>query len=284
MVLGRGNGLTGFLASVASLDEAILAVELGADIIDLKDPASGALGAWPLEALREASRRCGEAVLSATVGDLPMQPELLADAAAAVAETGVTFVKIGFFAGGDHAACTTSLAGLAHRGVRLVAVMMADQAPDFALLPKLAAAGFAGVMLDTADKKAGGLRAHQGDAALRGFLGAVKAAGLLAGLAGSLGLADIPALLALRPDYLGFRGALCGGDRAKALDPAAFAAVRAAVRCSLPPASLQQSAGDRVRRASFNGQDPVQLLRQAGVPPQAVPRCSPAALARFGRR
>ena len=255
MVLGRGNGLTGFLASVASLDEAILAVELGADIVDLKDPASGALGAWPVAAIREASRHCGEAVLSATVGDLPMQPELLADAAGAVAETGVTFVKIGFFAGGDPAACATALARLAREGARLVAVMMADQAPDFGLLPKLAAAGFVGAMLDTADKKAGGLRAHQGDAALRGFVGAAKAAGLIVGLAGSLGLADIPALLALRPDYLGFRGALCGGDRAKALDPVAFVAVRDAVRCSFPPASLQQSAGDRVRgpQISRNG-------------------------------
>ena len=33
--------------------------------------------------------------------------------------------------------------------------------------------------------------------------------GLLTGLAGSLEAADVPRLLLLAPDYLGFRGALC---------------------------------------------------------------------------
>ena len=56
-----------------------------------------------------------------------------------------------------------------------------------------------------------------------------RAAGLLTGLAGSLTTADIPPLAALGPHYLGFRGALCRGDRTAALDPAAFAAVRRAV-------------------------------------------------------
>ncbi|MGZ8249348.1 (5-formylfuran-3-yl)methyl phosphate synthase, partial [Methylomagnum sp.] len=37
--------MTGLLASVANLDEARLVAESGADIIDLKNPAAGALGA-----------------------------------------------------------------------------------------------------------------------------------------------------------------------------------------------------------------------------------------------
>ena len=46
-----------------------------------------------------------------------------------------------------------------------------------------------------------------------------KAAGLIVGLAGSLQARHVPSLLALQPDLLGFRGALCrGGDRAKPLD------------------------------------------------------------------
>ena len=41
------------------------------------------------------------------------------------------------------------------------------------------------------------------------FVTQAKTRQLLCGLAGSLRLADIPALMSYQADYLGFRGALC---------------------------------------------------------------------------
>ena len=219
--------MTWLLASVRDLAEAELAWAGGAELVDLKDPDRGALGAWPAIELHRAVARLGaRAVLSATTGDLPMEPAGLVAAARATAASGVAYVKLGFFKGGDHAACAQALAAVAADGARLVAVLMADQGPDLGLLPRLAAAGFAGVMLDTADKGRGGLRRHLDAATLARFVAQAQAVGLLCGLAGSLTLADIPALAALGPDYLGFRGALCHGDRTGALDPAALAEVR----------------------------------------------------------
>ena len=56
-------------------------------------------------------------------------------------------------------------------------------------------------------------------------------AGLLAGLAGRLKVADIAGLVGCGADYLGFRSALCAaGERRAPLDERAFAAVRAALR------------------------------------------------------
>jgi (5-formylfuran-3-yl)methyl phosphate synthase len=211
----------GLLASVATPEEAALALALGADILDLKRPAAGALGAWPVAELRAAVARFGGGIpLSATIAE-------------AVAETGVGYVKVGIFAGGggggDPRACVAALAPLAARA-RLVAVLMADQRPDLGLLPRLAAAGFAGAMLDTAGKRDGGLRRHLPDGELARFVAAARAEGLLCGLAGSLGLGDVAPLAALGPDYLGFRGALCGGGRREdALDPESFRSVREAV-------------------------------------------------------
>jgi uncharacterized protein (UPF0264 family) len=220
----------GLLASVATLGEAAQALELGVDILDLKDPAAGALGAWPLAALPAAVRlAAGRVPVSATVGDLPMEAALLARAARATAATGVDIVKLGFFARGDQRELALELAPVAGDGIRLVAVLMADREPDLELAPALAAAGFHGVMLDTADKAAGGLRRHLDDMQLRAFVTLARRHGLLTGLAGSLRLADIAPLARLRPDYLGFRGALCGGDRTAGLDPAAAAAVRRAL-------------------------------------------------------
>ena len=216
-----------FLASVADLDEAAVAAAAGADIIDLKNPRRGALGAWGIEGVRRAVAELGgERPMSATIGDLPMQPEILLDAAAAVGAAGVDYVKVGFFKGGDHERCAAALGRLRHRRV---AVLMADQNPDLSLLETLAAAEWAGVMLDTADKAAGGLLAHISLSEISRFLALARAHGLFAGLAGSLRLADIGLLAAMGPDYLGFRGALCSGGRAGRLDPAACGAVRQAV-------------------------------------------------------
>ncbi|HYD65583.1 (5-formylfuran-3-yl)methyl phosphate synthase [Azospirillum sp.] len=224
--------MTRLLASVADLDELALAAAGGADILDLKDPTAGALGAWPLERIAEAVALVRARPLSATIGDLPMDP---ARVAARVAEThalGVDFVKIGLTPDGDPAGCITALAAQAHHGVRLVAVLFADLWPDFRLLDAVARAGFAGAMLDTAGKVSGALLRHKDLGTVARFVVDAHRLGLLTGLAGSLTLADVPALLPLGPDYLGFRTALCaGGNRRGVLDPAALAAVR----LSIPP-------------------------------------------------
>ncbi|MEP9351214.1 (5-formylfuran-3-yl)methyl phosphate synthase [Xanthobacter sp. KR7-225] len=229
----------GLLASVATLTEMAQAIAGGADIVDLKDPARGALGAWRTADLAAAVVRWralppGAPPLSATVGDQPLEPGALAAAAARVAATGVPLVKIGFALGPETgaealAACLAALAPLA-RAHRLVGVLFADLRPDLALVPRFAQAGFAGIMLDTADKTAGSLRRHLDDRALAGFLSAARAHGLMSGLAGSLTRADAAPLAALGPHYLGFRGALCATGRTGALDPARLAAVRAALR------------------------------------------------------
>ena len=86
-------------------------------------------------------------------------------------------------------------------------VIQIDTAPhDFSFV---ADAGAYGVMLDTADKAKGSLRTILEDHELAAFTDVARSCGLMTGLAGSLQLTDIPPLLKLEPDYLGFRGALC---------------------------------------------------------------------------
>ena len=104
------------LASVATLAEVDLALAAGADLIDLKDPEAGALGAWPRAQLTQAVERvAGRRPVSATVGDLPPDASAMAAAAKATGATGVDIVKLGFFAGADHRAgpALSPLAGAA---------------------------------------------------------------------------------------------------------------------------------------------------------------------------
>jgi uncharacterized protein (UPF0264 family) len=175
----------------------------------------------------------GRRPVSATVGDLPPDPEALASAALATAEAGVDIVKLGFFPGGDHHRVARELTPVAAGGVALVGVLMADHDPDHDIVSALAAAGFRGVMLDTADKAAGGLLRHQEPAVLAQFVARARRWGLLSGLAGSLTLADIAVLAPLGPDFLGFRGALCPQGRSTKLDPGRLRAVRVEIGCDL---------------------------------------------------
>ena len=222
--------MTALLASVKSAEEAALALAGGADVIDLKDPSRGALGALPTPIIAEAVVHVGgRRPVSATAGDLAMLPEIVTGAVERIAATGVDFVKLGLFPDGDARACLKALGQRSGDGAPLVAVLFADRSPDLGLIEVAAGEGFVGIMIDTAGKRSAALSSHLTQDQLRAFVERTHRAGLFVGLAGSLSLADIEPVLRLRPDYLGFRGALTRGGRDAALDPGALDAVRRAI-------------------------------------------------------
>ena len=223
--------MTMMLASVRSLDEALIALDGGADLIDLKEPSRGALGALDHAAVRICVQAIdGRRPVSATIGDLPsMDPQSMTAAVERMAATGVDFIKIGFFSHPQAFDCATALSKLTSRA-RLVAVLFADETYDLALVDELAGNGFSGAMLDTAHKTGKTLRDWRTENELEEFVTRGRNRQLLTGLAGSLRREDIPQFLAIGPDYLGFRGALCrNGNRGQVLDQEAFAAIRAAI-------------------------------------------------------
>lgn len=221
------------LASVTTPQEARLAMAGGADVIDAKDPARGALGALDSTTLRAIRAVVtGSIALSATTGDLPVdQPELIINEVARVAATSVDIVKIGFFGPAPAAPLIAALAAHhdeAHAYGRRVAVLLADRAPDWNIVARLPAAGFSGVMLDTEDKASGALLDVVSLGEIETFIAGARSAGLFAGLAGALRLRHIPEVRALEPDVVGFRGALCRHeDRTARLDLEAVRQVRA---------------------------------------------------------
>jgi dihydroneopterin aldolase len=206
-MIGTAAASTRFLVSVRSAEEAQVALDGGADIVDAKEPASGALGAVAPEAIEAILQAVGgRRPVSATIGDCDLDDA--APRVIAAARTGVDYVKVGLF-DAPSASALKALERCASDGVRLIAVLFADRAPDWSVMTALAGAGFAGVMLDTADKARGALRNHLGERDLAQFLARARMHGMMAGLAGSLQAGDVPALLPLRPDIVGFRGALC---------------------------------------------------------------------------
>ena len=218
--------MTLFLASVRDPAEAEIALLAGADVIDIKDPAQGALGAVdPCTSMAIVSAVAGRRPVSATIGDVPMEPARILEAVADRVALGVDFIKIGLFPGSDPRGCLAALRPLMAR-TPLVLVLFVDAMPAFDAVAAAAAIGATGIMLDTAEKTFGSLRTNLVARDLSAFVAHAKAHGLMVGLAGSLAGEDVAPLLGLHPDLLGFRGALCRGSRNAALDPGACAAIR----------------------------------------------------------
>jgi|SRR5579875_181824 dihydroneopterin aldolase len=220
--------MTLMLASVTSPAEAEAVWSGGADIIDVKDPAKGALGALDAKVVAGIVRAVGKRkpVSAAAGSSFGAPPQGLMDCVAAMAAAGADYVKIGFSPDGTSADCVRALAAHA-KNTKLVGVLFADCMPDLAFLALMARHGFAGAMLDTAKKGAGRLLDHMDIAALDQFIGRCRENRLMAGLAGSLEAPDVPRLLPLEPDYLGFRGSLCEGHkREAAIDLSAVRMIR----------------------------------------------------------
>lgn len=221
------------LASVTSVAEAELCLQAHVDVIDCKNPLKGALGALDHATIRSiVAHVSSRAPVSATIGDLACQPSVIVPAVTRVAATGCDIVKIGFLPGGAPGDVIDALAGadLGPR-VKLVAVLFADLNPEpFEIMTRLSGAGFSGVMLDTADKFNGALPQVMEQRALAEFVASTRANGMFSGLAGSLREEHIVELASMRPDVLGFRGALCKrSNRAAGLDAEAVMRVRRAI-------------------------------------------------------
>jgi len=202
--------MTKFLASVSNPDEAVSVLTAGADIIDIKDPRRGALGAVNIELTKEIVRQIsGQVMISATIGDLPMVADKISGAINTMHTTGVDIIKVGIFTSSVPAEIFQVIKHHTKSGCRIVLVFFADLKPELQDFSVLSEAGIYGIMLDTADKTKGSLRTIMNNDELDEFVKQAQSSGLLTGLAGSLKLVDIQPLLKLRPDYLGFRSALC---------------------------------------------------------------------------
>jgi (5-formylfuran-3-yl)methyl phosphate synthase len=87
--------MTRTLASVANAAEAGVVLQLGADVVDLKDARRGALGAVSLDIARQAiAAVAGRSETSVALGDPPYDEETLLAGARALAAMGVNYVKL----------------------------------------------------------------------------------------------------------------------------------------------------------------------------------------------
>jgi uncharacterized protein (UPF0264 family) len=232
------------LVSVANAVEARAAVEGGADLIDAKDPLTGALGMVTLSVLRRIHAVVGgRRVVTAALGDAALERTIEHDALQ-YGSVGVGFVKIGFAGITDITHVERCLAA-AVRGVRasaphpcsVVAVAYADtggltSVDPSALVHAAARAGATGVLLDTAHKHGPGLVRLVSPKTLTEWVALAHGAGLIAAVAGKVTADDLPCLFETGADIVGVRGAACENGRAsRVIERNVRALARATLTC-----------------------------------------------------
>jgi uncharacterized protein (UPF0264 family) len=227
------------LVSVVDASEARLALAGGVDVVDVKNPAEGSLGAPAPGVIADVRAALpAELPLSAAIGDLPCLPGTAALAALGAARSGAAYVKLGLWGAettGEAAAALRAAQDAVAGEAAVVAVAYADaervrrrplSPPE--LVAAARRAGVGGCLLDTAVKDGRGLLSWIGATALAELVSEAHDAGLEIALAGELRAEDLPAIRATGADIAGVRSAACRhGRRAAALDPERVARLRA---------------------------------------------------------
>ena len=229
------------LVSPMNMEEAHAALAGGADILDVKNPKEGSLGAnfpWVIRSVADLAR--GKVPVSATIGDMEFKPGTASLAALGAASSGADYVKAGLLGVKTSDQAEEMLKAIV-RAVkdldpkkRVVASGYSDYLRVGSISPMLlpAAASEAGadvVMVDTAIKDGKPTFDFMGEKDLADFIELGHSNDLEVALAGSIGFPHLETLLRLQPDIIGVRGIVCGGDRRSAVKEELVVKVKSAL-------------------------------------------------------
>jgi (5-formylfuran-3-yl)methyl phosphate synthase len=219
------------MISVVSSEEASAALSGGADILDIKNPAEGSLGANFPDIIREIRALAPRTVqVSAAIGDMPNLPGTAALAALGAASCGVNYVKVGLL-GPKNVDQAIYLLRAVKRAVSnypntaVIAAGYADGQRAGTLEPKLLPsiarkAEMTGCLLDTFVKDGRRLFDFLNAETLHALADEAHAANMIFALAGSLQREDLLIARDLGADIVGIRSAVCHeGRRSGPLDP-----------------------------------------------------------------
>ena len=229
------------LVSVVSAEEALSALAGGADIIDVKDPGEGSLGAPAPRVLADVIRAVdARAPVSVALGDLPDLPHTAALAARGAALSGAAYVKVGLRGVRELDRAVAVMRAVADAvdpttGTAVIAAAYADAgaldppalAP--AHLPALVQrTGIAGALVDTFVKDGRGLYGWLSESELAELVTSTHRAGAIFTVAGQLRRGELCRVAA---DVVGVRSAVCrDGERTAELRTELVAAAVAELR------------------------------------------------------
>lgn len=212
------------LVSIINREEAINAINGGTDILDIKNPKEGSLGAnfpWVIKSISEEVHEIAKDVeISATIGDAPYKPGTMALAALGCTVSNVDYVKVGLFDTSTESQAVEVMKAVSkavkdyNSDVKVVCAGYSDsyriKSVHPSAIPNIAIDSEADIaMLDTGVKDGQSLLNFMSLDQLADFTDQCHEHGLLSALAGSLKEEHILKLIPLKPDVVGVRSVVC---------------------------------------------------------------------------
>jgi len=208
-----------------NIDEARSAMLGGADILDVKNPKEGSLGAnfpWAIKQIADMAR--GIVPISATIGDLDYKPGTASLAALGAAFSGADYIKAGLLGIRTVEQAEDILSSIVKSvkefdpKKKVVAAAYSDYKRVGSISPMVlpGVANKVGadlVMVDTAIKDGKSTFEFMSQADLEVFINLAHICGEEVAIAGTIGFHHLQLLKGLQPDIIGVRGVVCGGDR-----------------------------------------------------------------------
>jgi len=225
------------LVSPSSIEEARRSVT--ADIIDVKKPSEGSLGAnfpWVIKEIKSFAQK----PVSAAIGDFTYKPGGASLAAYGAACAGADYIKIGLaFDGVMRARDMISAVVKAVKDEFPEKYVVIAAYSDYKrmgtisphdMVPIAAELGADIAMVDTGIKDSKSTFEFMDEAELASFTARNTDLGLKTALAGSFRFEDITILKRINPDIIGVRGMVCGGNRNATINEDLIATALAMIR------------------------------------------------------
>jgi uncharacterized protein (UPF0264 family) len=241
----------GLLVSVRSAAEALTALAGGADVIDVKEPDRGPLGAADPTTIADVLRAViGRVPVTAAAGELLDFDNCNASQSSLPSPMGVDLYKIGLSGCLDEvnwqmrwSQIVATLGSQIGNASLPVTVAYADwraaRAPDPHDVLKLAIqSGCSALLIDTWDKSSGDLFSHWDLPELSMFVKRIRSHRIACVLAGSLNGPSIASAARLAPDFVAVRGAACEYGRHGTVTAQRVAAIKHVLSVALPIASM----------------------------------------------
>ena len=218
--------MTKILISPKNLEEAKEAIRGGADIIDVKNPSEGSLGAnfpWVIREVAEIVKKHGKEI-SATIGDFDYKPGTASLAALGAAVSGVDYIKVGLYSFSSWSNARRFIKKVTNavkdydQDKKVVIACYADFTRINSLNPvelPIEAEGTEadGVMIDTAIKDGKSTFEFLSIDELVSFIQESRDRGFFSALAGGIDWRHLPVVKRLSPDIIGVRTMVCESGR-----------------------------------------------------------------------
>ncbi len=201
------------LGSIKNIEEASIISKYNFDIIDIKNIEDGALGYVGDKEIRLITNKIKHRKLSVTAGN-QVHPNnySMTNRAQLLNSLGIEYIKIGIFDIDhikDHQLYLEKISSLE---IKKVGVLFADRKLDINHVIKVCKLNYDGLMIDTVEKSSKCTLDLLNNDLLSNFVRECHKSNKFCGISGSMTYDKIECAMGFKPDFIGYRGALCSSS------------------------------------------------------------------------